>query len=703
MGRMNDIEKKKTLFQVLFRLKEMYLKFQLILEWTKVLNEHTALKTFQFKAKTAKSNLSRLIGGIFHDSNNLLTTKHAEPKFKALKDLFTVSDLTPSYFAPSIEALVPKSLEKLSENEEKSWLSTLDSLLRTEVCKNVINIPRKDFRLLSICDGKAKILFLNLFEFEFTLVPSIGDENLAGEALNFSWFILGVQVDSMKSTFKNSLTGIFQFKYNNNSKSSANSQFFKSIISDCTKYVELFYYEKMFSQFAFLSNVYGKSICSFQKSPLGDWFKFKPWFMKSEEGDILVSFSNETGLKAEGYSAKAILIPSISFDEREAQNIFESLFESFYIDELKQFLNDQIQNGIINNFIVRNRFTLEMELFENFSMTVRIDPLSKKVKFVSKEIHVNFEESLENSIINFNSEAFKEIIVEIKKEIFKAAVTDEFSIISCPEISSKTGYCLLLRGEVSLAISIDFTSKTNQISIKFWSISMNFLQNGFIEIKFKEISENGNYFEPPRTAVQLDMLLQNQKSELLKISSKFSFEKLIKSCGIHGEYLEQNLFKICSFGLPNCVKSITLSSSSQLIYGKLEFDGLKRDLLEIGPAKQSEIQILLSQIKGTVKLFTIFEHFNFIEESPEAIFVVDSFEPLRLKYKNMTFYLNEWGKVQVFIDESNSVILEYFIESDKFNIYEFYEKITSKSERRDSTRKDEEGSPDLTWLSDSFM
>lgn len=150
MGRMNDVEKKKTLFQVLSRLKEIYFKFQLILEWTKISNEHLTIKTIKTNAKMAKENLNRLIGGVYHNSNNLQMRKHAEPQFKALKDLLTACDRVPSYFVPSIEALAPAKNETLSEKERNSWLSTLESIIRTEICRNIVNIPKKDYKLISI-------------------------------------------------------------------------------------------------------------------------------------------------------------------------------------------------------------------------------------------------------------------------------------------------------------------------------------------------------------------------------------------------------------------------------------------------------------------------------------------------------------------------------------------------------------------------
>jgi hypothetical protein len=708
MGRMNDVEKKKTLFQVLSRLKEIYFKFQLVLEWTKVSNEHLAIKTIKSNAKTAKDNLNRLIGGIYQSSNNIQMRKHSEPNFKALKDLLTVRDRVPSYLAPSIEALAPAKNEALSEEEREFWLSTLESLLRTEISNNIVNIPKKDYKLISISnrrynygllrlffvgEGKAKILFLNLFEFELTLVPS-------GDNIHSAWFILGVQVDSMKEIFKNSLTGIFQYKYNNNNDNSKNGgTYFKSLISDCSKYIELFYYEKIFSQFSFLSNFYGKSICSFQKSPNGDWFKFKPWFMTE---DTVVS--NDKIFKVDGL-AESFMIPKLSFNEREGKNIFEDLFGLVYRKRLEEFFKIEEDKGIINKFSMKNKFTFDIELFEGFKLILNFNPFTKKFKFDFIETlnFCNFDENLENSLINFDFELFEEIIFEIKREIFfkiiKATKIYEFSIVSCSEVSSEAGLCLQLKKEPSLAFSLNLNTF---LAIKFWKINLNY-QNTFMDMKFKEILpsitviDETRRYKVPKNKRELDEFLRKQEGILLKISVKFSFKNLIKSIGIEGEEQEEdNNFRILSLGLPNCIKNIFLYEDENLVKVKLELEGLKRGTLEIHKEEN-----ILNHITGVIRLFSIFEHFNLLKEDGNLM-EIESFEPLRLKHERITFYLNEFGKVEALSENERIFELEDFIESDDFNIYDFVDKLINL-ELNNSALKDREGSPDIMWLSDSFM
>ena len=134
MGRMNDVEKKKTLFQVLSRLRDVYTKLQLILEWTKVANEHLSLKAIKTCAIGSKDNLNRLINGFYYNSNSLLSRKHVEANFDAYKDLFTqyktsVAVRISKYSLPQIAiAEQQKKLDVqyksyLNQADYKSWSS----------------------------------------------------------------------------------------------------------------------------------------------------------------------------------------------------------------------------------------------------------------------------------------------------------------------------------------------------------------------------------------------------------------------------------------------------------------------------------------------------------------------------------------------------------------------------------------------------
>lgn len=90
-----------------------------------------------------KDHLNRLISELKNNSNNLLIRKSVEPNFRVYKELLISTELTPSYLAPSIKALVPETQlisVSLSEEEKELWVSTLESLLRNEICKNMINI-----------------------------------------------------------------------------------------------------------------------------------------------------------------------------------------------------------------------------------------------------------------------------------------------------------------------------------------------------------------------------------------------------------------------------------------------------------------------------------------------------------------------------------------------------------------------------------
>lgn len=105
-----------------------------------------------------KDHLYRLISTLNNNSTNLLVHKCVEPNFQVYKELLISNELTPSYFAPSIKALIPENnliSFPLSEEEKELRISTLESLLRNEICKNMININvsdkwKRDIRVVSI-------------------------------------------------------------------------------------------------------------------------------------------------------------------------------------------------------------------------------------------------------------------------------------------------------------------------------------------------------------------------------------------------------------------------------------------------------------------------------------------------------------------------------------------------------------------------
>ena len=593
---------------------------------------------------------------------------------------------------------------------------------------------------------------MNLFLFEFTLVPPL---NPATENEDFAaWFILSVQVDSMKEIFKNSLTGIFQFKYNN--KNTSDLEYFKAIKLDCFKYIELFYYEKIFSQFAFLSNSNSKLICSFQKSLQGDWFKISPWFMEDQQS-ITISFSNESKFRVESCCLdinininlkEDLIVPSLSFNESEAKNIFNQLFQIIFMTKIKSFLSNNKENGLILDFIVKEKeHSITIDLFESFKLKISINPFSKKFKinflenqknscssFLSLDHHHHhhhFEGEIENCLINFDYEKFSEIISEIKKEIFSFIINRNnldlgVSIVNCSDISSssKTGICLQVREFPSSAFSINLNPKNGEIEVKLWTISINF-QNGFMDIKFEEIeilTEKGKEDENeilsiPRNSKELFDLIKSQGKILLKVSFKFSFKTIIKNNGIEGKFEDSNSFRIFSFGLPTCIEKVLLISDFETVNGQVfyNFNNFKK-LIKIGKSENNNLNLLLLSIKNTLKLFSIMEHFNTLfqdedevegENGMEMEFI--SYEPIKLKFKNNTFLgINSKGELNIFINNERINSLEEILNSESFSIYEFVDELLEMESKQynnnnNNNLKNTEKSPDLTWLSDSFM
>ena len=554
-------------------------------------------------------------------------------------------------------------------------------------------------------DGKSKVLFGNVFEFEFTLVPvSVPSTNDTMCVDNekcccASWFILGVSVDSMKEVFKHSLTGIFQFKHNN--KNTTDLDYFKNIYLDCLKYIKL------------------------------------------------VNF----------------------------------------FDNLKQSTSEKYKNLLMEFTFKSEVFSFELNLFEEFRLIIKINPLAKKFKFefiyIGKSFitsNLNYYEiNLEKCLLQFDEDQFCDLVIEIKREIFVKVIQDreyeyqdhKYSIINCSEIPSKIGFCVLLRKVPSVAFSINLNKLSSSISINFWSLSLQF-QNGFMELKFKEIKNNHSdsdltndkddsqfhlNFSIPNTKIELFKLLVNCEKSLEKLSSKNIFESILNENfknEIEGifenedlEDMKQNIqsFRIFSMGQPRCVENVKILSTSEnnFFWGSIKLNlSCGSDFkFETERYEGTELLSLILKLKKIIRILTIWEQFVELDgiEEIKGIGII-KFDPLNLsisiekdKFKsgdddektktrdqanniknnniilNLTSTIDHLAsdKIKITVKikdlQQNNLELENFVNSQSkneiFTIYEFIEKINKFMNNQTTV----ESSPttDLEWLSDSFM
>jgi hypothetical protein len=143
---MNEIEKKKTIFQIISHLKDVYKQLFLIFEWTKILNEHLALKYIKFQEASCNDKLHEISPRLLHNSAILSSNRHVSANFNLYQDLILSADRTPKYFVPSIASL-STSNDILNVELEDVWIPSVDSLLNFELFKNFIGttIPKNDF------------------------------------------------------------------------------------------------------------------------------------------------------------------------------------------------------------------------------------------------------------------------------------------------------------------------------------------------------------------------------------------------------------------------------------------------------------------------------------------------------------------------------------------------------------------------------
>ena len=234
--------------------------------------------------------------------------------------------------------------------------------------------------------------------------------------------------------------------------------------------------------------------------------------------------------------------------------------------------------------------------------------------------------------------------------------------------------------------------------VKFWKFSLNF-NDGFLDIKF-EAYEATKERQIPKTKRDLFELLEEEGKFLKGLTTKNSFETIIKKSGIEGEFETESSFKIYSFGLPTCINSVlligsevgTISCNIEFVPNPEEQQSSKTIRIE-----NESFNVLLRIIKNYIRLFTIWEESNLLE----VIMEIDSLDPISLRCDKVLTISEDGGiAVTTFVGDVNCKDLEKFIESESFSIYEFLDRLVEEGPK-DLEEKD--NSPDLTWLSESFM
>lgn len=150
MGGMNDVEKKKTLHQVLSTIRGAYKKLFVILEFLKVLNEYYAVKMTRQQLISSRSNLGHVNGVLGHYSTILGMRTRSEPDISSVKALLLSNSICPYYFSNSIKTLSKADRSNISENLDEFWNMTLEAQLRNELTKVLYLHPKNELRIINI-------------------------------------------------------------------------------------------------------------------------------------------------------------------------------------------------------------------------------------------------------------------------------------------------------------------------------------------------------------------------------------------------------------------------------------------------------------------------------------------------------------------------------------------------------------------------
>lgn len=523
-----------------------------------------------------------------------------------------------------------------------------------------------------------------------------------------SWFILSVHVEPLKIIFKNSLTGIFQTKYNYTSVS--DRRMFQSIIKDCCNYIDLFYYEKLCSQFSFYSKIQSKSICDFQQNSTAKSFLLKPWFMGHDLLNFCLDPHKGLRMKISQNEIDAMVPSKVSFSEDEFLEIIESLFHSHFIPKLQSFFENSKLEGYIEDFSISDLFQIKALIIYDATLHIRFDPLTKTVKL--RLLNCTIDESnlsaifarISDSLINLNSLEFNELIFDLKRQVILHLVSEcEETLIpiNCPEINSSTGICFHFLESPKYAISINLSTISESFELALWSLEEQFT-NGCMNVKFSKLENgHGEYDSLPKEFDKLIGLLQSQIEALSGVAKFLFINEVVKKFEFDGKFISEDSYLLYSFGQPSFVKCLLLCSLSESeICAKFILDN-DNEYLSQSFDKES-VNRLPFVIANNNRLLSIYDAVRFLKDGEEMA-EIESFTPLRIKlYENVLVSLETNGGIIVIFNGERNSSLEKYFETDSCSVYGLMDLLNNKNNSERGNVIDN-SLQDTAWLSGTFM
>lgn len=547
----------------------------------------------------------------------------------------------------------------------------------------------------------ARLLFYKEFAVEVTLVPG-------AETGACSWFVVSVEVESLRAVTRHGLSGIFQARHNN--RVPCDTHFLSRIAEDCRRYVDLFYYEMLQSQFSLLASTLGREVCSLQRSSgTVPSFSVSFWFRREP---VTVAL--------DGMRDVLFLTPAVSFDDGECRRIVAWLFAESFETEVGGLLDDLRRSGTIVSFEQRSGAGCRIRVFDCACVVLALNAFSTKIEVGFSGVASSLLDEMDGLAAQFagavaalDREQLVMAIEQLKTRLFVQCLSHgdaqsgqrgrlSFAVVTHPAVSNGHS-AMIVPSATDTCISLRPMSG-GEVQATLWRVTSRRMEVELVPMDIVQVSEE-RVMDRAGLFAFVDAVLTRTRPQTLKNSLLARLAEL----SVDAVAVSPDRVRIMTLGLPSWVTSASLhlDEEERRVFGSLQFGGAIPRLrgAELVAPRVPDALSALRWLQSGVRAIMLAEFWSLEDASVRETLMLD---PLRLVAAvggcTVEVSLDGAGMLRLVSSrECDLLALNVQLNADDFNVYAFHDELMSVVQRQSRDREQVESSPDLAWLSDSFM
>jgi len=681
---MNDLEKRRNLLQILYKIRDLYGKLHVVSQWLKVHDECWAVKIIQSSCRKAVSQMKHL-GSVLVAQNSHFSTQFGtypvsvDFVFEFLNS--SITERPKAYFARSIWKLGGSADSGCVGNLEL-WSHSLESILRAEFSRQFISLKDcSKIAVREIAGNKLTVEVLREFVVELTLVPKLTPEDEQC-SLSHSWFLLKVHSTALGEAYDNSFTTLFQSRC---SLLQDSPDFMEALVALCAEYIEMYYYEKLKLQFLQIGHLYGRNICKAEVT-LADSFELNLWFC---DGRLTISrFASRNTGKEIRYS------PTLGIDAHAAAGMLcDWFYHGFVRTRLGAHLQKLLDAKLIFGFHWISTECVEIVVYDQFVARLCFSPFSLKASVLCEQADLLYD--FGNTVHQLDHDVSAAHLAKARAGFFHRTRIDPF---------------ILLRSSAASGNEVILTKKGDE---KRRCVRFSFLHTGAVELKGCHLEEkysNGILQLQLEDDVEFDKSLPScpeSFEELLSFADDWLanthknlldswFKKRMSEVGLAGRLEGDEQWILEGVSLPFSIQQLVIRRS----VSNYELLIVNR-VMENFAVQVDSIKVLLSCVRSIVRIFEVQQ----LVKLASCKFQLDAFSGNSLvmscklmENKTVSIALNANYQLEMASESQDLSILVPVLNTQNLNLYEWLDEL-----QRLLLESREPGEADSAWLSDAFF